>query len=171
MARALIRVEAAIDWTADAPAHAVLLVRAAGGDDQAVIDEALDVRGATVEEGPRRVDGARPVRIHAERPGEVRLRYRARVEVDGAPRTSSRRPPPAAAELGELPRGRLPRPGAPVGGAARARGAGAGGRGVRRRPRPTRLPRADRGGRRRRMASGDPALRLDDVRVGARREG
>jgi transglutaminase-like putative cysteine protease len=80
-----LTVRAAIDWTADEAATAVLLLRVAEVDGQDVIDEDLEVEGAEVEEhGPRRGGGARPLRLHAD-PGPVRLRYTATVALEDAP--------------------------------------------------------------------------------------
>ena len=80
-----LTVRAHIDWTAEQPATAVLLVRAAHVPGQVVGAEELHVTNAEVEDpGPRPYGGARPLRLHASA-GPVRLRYVAHVEVDDAP--------------------------------------------------------------------------------------
>jgi transglutaminase-like putative cysteine protease len=80
-----LTVRAYIDWIAEQPATAVLLVRVAHVAGQVVGEEDLKVDNAEVEDpGPRPRGGARPLRLHA-RPGPVRLRYVASVEVDDAP--------------------------------------------------------------------------------------
>jgi transglutaminase-like putative cysteine protease len=106
MSRARISVGAEVDWTAEAHASAVLLVRAAEAADQEIVEETLEVDGARVEEGPVRDDGARPIRLHAP-PGAVRLRYRALVDVEQDRRAAvadDRSLPPAS----ELPFSLLP---------------------------------------------------------------
>ena len=81
MSRARISVRAEVDWTAQDDASAVLLVRAAHAPDQEIVEETLVVEGARVEEGPVLDGGPRPIRLHAPA-GEVRLRYRALVDVE-----------------------------------------------------------------------------------------
>jgi transglutaminase-like putative cysteine protease len=78
-------VRAHIDWTAEQPATAVLLIRVADAAGQEVVEEDLQVENADVEDaGPRPGGGARPLRLSAS-PGPVRLRYEARVEAHHAP--------------------------------------------------------------------------------------
>jgi transglutaminase-like putative cysteine protease len=78
-------VRAHVDWTAEEPATAVLLLRVAEAAGQRVIDEDLQVENADVEgHGPRAGGGARPLRL-ATGTGPVRLRYEATVQADHAP--------------------------------------------------------------------------------------
>ena len=70
-----------IDWTAEEPSTAILLVRVADLVDQRLGDEYLEVDNAEVEDPePRGDDGARSLRLHTAA-GLVRLRYQATVEV------------------------------------------------------------------------------------------
>jgi transglutaminase-like putative cysteine protease len=100
MSRVRVSVSVDVDWTAQDDASAVLLVRAAGAPDQEIVEETLDVEGARVEEGPALGDGGRPLRLHA-RPGAVRLRYRALVDVeqDGRAAIADGLPLPPASQL------------------------------------------------------------------------
>jgi transglutaminase-like putative cysteine protease len=78
-------VRAHVDWIAEQPATAVLLLRVADAAGQEVVAEDLEVENADVEDaGPRPGGGARPLRLSAS-PGPVRLRYEARVEAHHAP--------------------------------------------------------------------------------------
>lgn len=80
-----LTVRAHVDWRAEQPATAVLLVRVAHVAGQVVGDEDLRVDNADVEDpGPRRSGGARPLRLHTAA-GPVRLRYAATVDIDEAP--------------------------------------------------------------------------------------
>ena len=80
-----LTVRANIDWVAEEPATAVLLLRVADSPGQVVTEEDLRVVNAEVEDpGSRPGGGARPLRLHASA-GEVCLRYLADVEVDDAP--------------------------------------------------------------------------------------
>lgn len=79
-----LNVHAAIDWEADEPATAVLLLRVAQLAGQRVLDEELQVEGTEVEHhGPWDGGGARPLRLHTTA-GPVRLRYAATVALDDA---------------------------------------------------------------------------------------
>ena len=100
MSRARISVRAEVDWTAQEDSSAVLLVRAAHAPDQEIVEETLVVEGARVEEGPVLDGGPRPIRLHAAA-GEVRLRYRALVDVeqDGRTAVSDDRPLQSSSQL------------------------------------------------------------------------
>ncbi len=80
-----LTVRAHVDWIADQPATAVLLLRVAEVAGQVVVDEHLEVDGARVEDpGARSDGGARPLRLHTAT-GPVRLRYQATVDVEVPP--------------------------------------------------------------------------------------
>jgi transglutaminase-like putative cysteine protease len=80
-----LAVRAHVDWVAQQPATAVLLVRVADVAGQTIHEEDLQVDNADVEDpGTRPRGGARPLRLHAS-DGPVSLRYDARVEVDDVP--------------------------------------------------------------------------------------
>lgn len=75
-------VRARVDWIAEQPATAVLLVRVAHLPGQKVGDEDLQIDNAEVEDpGPGLCGGSRPLRLHASA-GPVHLNYAATVEID-----------------------------------------------------------------------------------------
>lgn len=82
---ASVRVQSISRWTSVEPGTALLMVAAAVHDDQRVLAENLVADGAGVQEGPRRGDGARPVRASTTH-GAVSIEYDAVVAVDGSGR-------------------------------------------------------------------------------------
>lgn len=100
MGERTVRVDAATAWAAGGAGSALLTIRAAGSPEQRVLEEALVVDGARVEDGPAVREGARPVRLHADG-GPVRVRYSATVAVDGDARVCPRddRPLPDASAV------------------------------------------------------------------------
>ena len=100
MSGARVEVESVMSWSADGAGSALLLVRAADAADQSRIDEELTADGARIEEGPSDALGTRPLRVHTDG-GDVTVRYRATLEVNGAERACPRDdvPLPEASEL------------------------------------------------------------------------
>jgi transglutaminase-like putative cysteine protease len=81
----LIQVRAEANGSANGPASAVMLVRGAFWPDQWMVEDALTIAGAEVEEGPVAPGGERPVRARSAG-GPVRLDYRGTFRVAGAGR-------------------------------------------------------------------------------------
>ncbi|MEX2486849.1 MAG: transglutaminase family protein [Nitriliruptoraceae bacterium] len=77
-----LTVRASIDWTAEEPSTALLLVRVGHQVGQTVLRESVDVDGAEVDDISPRWGGARPLRLHLPT-GGAHLRYAATVDVEG----------------------------------------------------------------------------------------